>query len=182
MCHFAASLRCGRILRSALYLWPRQCSFFLTSSHFSGDAFVKTCEADLELLIDREHLEIAENVIRGGVASIFFNRFFKANMRYMKGFNANEKINFGLLIDANILYGGVMEKLLLPLKDSRKIDIPLQQILNTTAESLIGCVSEVELDYPNVLHDNQENFPIAPTDEFFEKTSLVVFKLMFWKQ
>ena len=39
-----------------------------TCSNLSGDAFLKVSNASVELLTDREHLEIAENLIRGGVA------------------------------------------------------------------------------------------------------------------
>ena len=39
------------------------------SSHLSGDAFIKTFNAEIELLTDREHIEMTENMIRGGVSS-----------------------------------------------------------------------------------------------------------------
>ena len=93
---------------------------YFTSSHLSGEAFLMTCKADLELFTDREHLEMTENMIRGGVASIFSIRFFKANNKYMKDFKADEESCFRLLVDANNLYGGVMERLPLPLKDFKK--------------------------------------------------------------
>ena len=77
---------------------------YLTSSHVSGDAIVKSCEANLELLTDRENLEMAGNMIREGVASIFSKRFFKANNKYMKLFNANEETSFGLLMNAKPIW------------------------------------------------------------------------------
>ena len=94
---------------------------YFTSSHLSIDAFIKLCRADLHLLTDREHLEMAEIMIRGGVASIFSKRFFRANNKYMNSFNPDNESSFGLLLDANNLYGGVMEKLPLPLKDLQKV-------------------------------------------------------------
>ena len=62
---------------------------YFTCSHLSGDAFWKHCKADIELLTDREHLEMVENMIRGGVASVFDKKFFKANNRYVAEHNYN---------------------------------------------------------------------------------------------
>ena len=138
---------------------------YFTCSHLSGDAFIRTCNADIELLTNREHLEMTENMIRGGVASIFSKRFFRANNKYQKSFNSAADSTFGFLVDANNLYGGVMEKLPLPLKDFKKVDVSLEQILETKIDSPVGYILEVDLEYPDVLHDQQKDFPLAPTKE-----------------
>ena len=67
---------------------------YFTSSHLSGVAFIKICRADLHLLTDREHVEVAENMIGGGVASIFSKRFFTANNKYMDNFNFDNESEF----------------------------------------------------------------------------------------
>ena len=56
---------------------------YFTCSHLSGDAFLKVCKADIELLTDREQLEMVEDMIRGGVASVFEKRHMKANNGYL---------------------------------------------------------------------------------------------------
>ena len=66
---------------------------------------------------------MAKNVIRGGVASIFSKRFFRANNKYINSFNPDNESKFGLLLDANNLYGGFMEKLPILLKDFQKVEI-----------------------------------------------------------
>ena len=152
-------------------------AYYFTSSHLSGDAFIKICRADLHLLTDREHLEKAENMIRGGVGSIYSKRFFRANKKYMNSFNPDDELSFGLLLDANSLYGGVMEKLRLPLKDFQKVEIPLQEILNTDSESDIAYILEVDLEYPDYLHDQHKVFPLAPTKENIEEKFLSQFQL-----
>ena len=48
---------------------------YYTCSHLSGDAFVKVTKAEVELFTDRSHLEMAANLIRGGVSSVFSKRF-----------------------------------------------------------------------------------------------------------
>ena len=138
---------------------------YFTCSHLSGDAFLKKCRADIELLTDREHLEMVENMIRGGVASVF-DKFFKANNRYVTENNYNDSNTYGVLLDANNLYGGVMEKLPLPLRSFETVqNIDLNKILETTNDSEEGYILEVDLHYPDKLHDGHQDFPLAPTKE-----------------
>ena len=139
---------------------------YFTCSHLSGDAFLKKCRADLELLTDRTHLEMVENMVRGGVSSVFEERFFKANNRYVPEHNYNEYDTYGVLLDANNLYGGVMEKFPLPLNSFEKLsEFDLNRVLNTPDDSEYGYILEVDLDYPDILHDAHQDFPLAPTKE-----------------
>ena len=139
---------------------------YFTCSHLSGDTFLKKCRADIELLTDREHLEMVENMIRGGVASVFDKRFFKANNRYVAEHNYNDYNTYGVLLDANNLYGGVMEKLPSPLNSFETVqNIDLNKILETTNDSEEGYILEVDLHYPDKLHDGHQDFPLAPTKE-----------------
>ena len=136
---------------------------YFTCSHLSGDAFLKHCKADIELLTDREHLEMVENMVRGGVASVFDKKFFKANNRYVAEHNYN---TYGVLLDANNLYGGIMEKFPLPISSFETAqEFNLERILATTNDSEYGFVLEVDLHYPVRLHDGHEDFPLAPTTE-----------------
>ena len=43
---------------------------YFSSSLLSADAFFRTCNADLCLITEREHLEMVENMIREGVSSV----------------------------------------------------------------------------------------------------------------
>ena len=143
------------------------CAHFYTASHLSGEAILKVCKADVELLTSREHLEMAENLIPGGISSVFAKRKFEANNKYLPTFNPKAK-TFGLFIDANNLYGGIMEKFPLPLRSfipKKQEEIDLQEILNTPDDSPVGHVLEVELHYPHHLHDFHADYPLAPTKE-----------------
>ncbi|MEO1764425.1 MAG: DNA polymerase, partial [Cyanobacteria bacterium J06629_18] len=144
------------------------CAHFYTASNLSGEAFLKVCNADIELLTDREHLEIAENLIRGGISSVFAKRKFEANNKYLPTHNPSQQQTFGFFIDANNLYGGIMEKFPLPLKNfvlKKEGEFDLKEILNTANDSPIGYVLEVDLHYPDHLHDSHADFPLAPTKE-----------------
>ena len=139
---------------------------YFTCSHLSGDAFLKKCRADIELLTDRSHLEMVEDMIRGCVASVFDKRFFKANNRYVTQHNNNDYNTYGVLLDANNLYGGIMEKFPLPLNSFEIVpDINLNKILEAPNDSEEGYILEVDLHYPDRLRDRHEDFPLAPTKE-----------------
>ena len=117
------------------------CTHLNTASNLSGEAFHKICNAEIELLTDREHLEMAENLIRGGFSSVFAKRNFEANNKYFPTHDPSAKQTFGFLIDANNLYGGIMEKFPLPLKNivlKKEGEIGLHEILSTPDDSQIG--------------------------------------------
>ena len=141
---------------------------FYTASNLSGEAVLKICIAEIELLTDREHLEMAENLIRRGISSVFAKRNFEANNKYFPTHDPSAKQTFGFFIDANNLYDGIMERFPLPLKNfvlKKEGEIDLHEILNTPDDSPIGFILEVDLHYPEHLHDLHADFPLAPTKE-----------------
>ena len=94
------------------------CTHSYNASNLSGEAFLKICNAEIEPLTDREHLEMAGNLIRGGISSVFAKRICEANNKYFPTHDPSAKQTFGFFIDVNNLYGGIMEKFPLPLKNS----------------------------------------------------------------
>ena len=132
---------------------------YFTCSNLSGDAFLKVSNVSIVLLSDREHLEIAENLIRGGVASVFSKRLAVMNNQYLSSYDEMKAKTYGIMLDANNLYGGIMEKFPLPLKDfAIDSQSSLDTILNTFNESPIGYILEVDLDYPDSLHNLHKDF------------------------
>ena len=85
---------------------------YFTSSNLSGDAFLRTFKADLHLLTDREHLDTAENLIRGGIASVFEKKFVSANKKFVKNYVPKQPNTFLFMIDANHFNGRIMENFL----------------------------------------------------------------------
>ena len=146
------------------------CAQYFTVSNLSGDAFLRTCKADLHLLTNREHLDMAENLIRGGIASVFEKRLVSANNKFVKNYDPKQPNTFLFMIDANNLYGGIMEKFPLPLNSFEFNDqVTIAEILNTSRESEIGYILDVDLLYPDHLHDAHSDYPLAPTKEVVSK-------------
>ena len=50
-------------------------------------------------------------------------------------------------------------------KEHIEDEVVVNQILNMTEDSLIGFILEVDLEYPEELHDNHQGYPLAPTKE-----------------
>ena len=74
------------------------------------------------------------------------------------------------LIDANKLYGGVIQTEKLPVRNFELIkhildEVIVNQILNMTEDSLIGFILEVDLEYPEERHDNHQDYSLAPSKE-----------------
>ena len=102
-----------------------------SASNLAGVAFLKICRANIQLLTNREHLEIVENMIRGGLASVYDEGYFKTNNKYTENYHSALELTFGFMVDANNLYGGVMKTEHLPVVDFLLEKVPLEQVLNT---------------------------------------------------
>ena len=150
------------------------CCQHYTASNLSGDAMLKLSKATLRLLKEREQLDMVEGLIRGGVSSIYNKRLAVANNKYLPNFNPKAPSTFIVMIDANNLYGGVMENFPLPLNKFEYADgnwdpkiqkAFIQSVLETPDDSDIGYVLEVNLSYPDELHGLHSDFPLAPTKQ-----------------
>ena len=141
------------------------CACYFTASNLSGDAFLKVCNADLKLLTEREHLNMVQKTIRGGMSSIYARRSFKANNKYMEDYNPEELSSYLLNIDANNLYGGIVKLCPLPMKNFSIVEESLEYILQTDDNSEWGYILEVDLCIPEELQDYFADYPLAPSRE-----------------
>ena len=143
------------------------CMHFFTLPNMAKEASLRIC--NVELLTEREHLDMIEPAIRGGVTSVFESRRFTANNSYIPNHDSTEESCFGFCVDANNLYGGVMQLEKLPLADlTFNTEIQIQEILDTADNASIGYFVEVDLSYPPSLHDEHRDFPLAPTKDVVE--------------
>ena len=145
------------------------CMHFFTLPNMAEEASLRICKANVEWLTEREHLDMIEPAIRGGVKSVFESRRFTANNSYIPNHDSTEESCFGFCVDANNLYGGVMQLEKLPLADfTFNTEIQIQEILDTADDASIGYFVEVDLSYPPSLHDEHRDFPLAPTKDVVE--------------
>ena len=118
------------------------CAQYQSAPHLAGDAVLKICHPDLELLTDRDHLDLAEKL--GGMSSVYTKRLFTPDNKQLEGFDDTQKSTYGLTIDANNLYGGIMKDFWLPLNSfQRDTEVTVEQIckLQTTLNLDISSAS-----------------------------------------
>ena len=137
---------------------------YYTAPGLAWDAMLKMTKINLELLSDVDMLLMIEKGIRGGI-SIISNRYGKANNKYMKDFNESELSKFLMYLDANNLYGcGMSEKLPIHsfkwLSNKEIENLFNQQIVQVWEKT--PCILEVDLEYPEELHDLHNDYPLCP--------------------
>ena len=86
------------------------CTHLFSASNLTGGGFKRICkDSNVQPISDRRHFEKVENVMRGGTVSVFHSRVFKANNNDCPDINPDQPSTYGLMIDANNLYGGAMQ-------------------------------------------------------------------------
>ena len=137
---------------------------YFTAPGLAWDACLKMTGINLELLSDQDMLLMIEKGIRGGI-SIISNRYGKANNKYMKCFNKNKLTKFLMYLDANNLYGWAMcEKLPTHgfkwMTEKEINNLYNNQIVQVWEKT--PCILEVDLEYPEKLHDLHNDYPLCP--------------------
>ena len=130
-------------------------AWYFTSPGLAWDAMLKITGVELELMSDPNMYLMIENGIRGGISTIT-KRYAKANNPYMgEKFNPNEETKYIPYLDANNLYGWAMSKPL-PVRNFEWMD---EKELENWKN--IPCILEVNLEYPEYLHDLHNEYPLA---------------------
>ena len=129
---------------------------YITSPGLAWDAMLKMTGINLELITDIDMQLFIEKGLRGGISYIA-HRHAEANNKYMKNFDLDKLISYIMYLDANNLYGWAMSQPL-PYRNFRWVEsnnvIPKRKG--------IGHIYEVDLEYPEELHDLHNDYPCAP--------------------
>lgn len=136
---------------------------YFTAPGLSFDAMLKYTQVELELLTDIDMVLFFESGIRGGISQCS-NRYAKANNHYMEHFNQDEQENYIMYFDLNNLYGYAMQQYL-PKGDFRWLknqELENFDVTKIEKDSSKGYVLEVDLEYPEDLHDKHKDLPFCP--------------------
>jgi len=135
---------------------------YLTSPGLSWDAMLKMTNIKLELMVDIDMFQFIEKGMRGCISYIT-NRYGKANNKYMKSYDENKSSKYIMCLDTNNLYGWAMSQYLptggfrwMTNKEINKLDLAKYK-----EDSNKGLILEVDLEYPESLHDNHNDYPLA---------------------
>ena len=129
---------------------------YITSPGLAWDAMLKMTGINLELITDIDMQLFIEKGLRGGISTIS-HRHAEANNKYIKNYDPNKQFSYIMYLDANNLYGWAMSK-----------PLPYRNFRRVNADSVIpkkkgiGHIYEVDLEYPEELHDLHNDYPCAP--------------------
>ena len=142
---------------------------YYTSPSLSWDALLKYTGINLELLTDVNKHLFVERGLRGGI-SMESRRYCKANNRHLSDYNPQEETSYIMYYNANNLYGWAMSQPLPVGKFEWCLAFPtLHQIRRWRSNRKIGYILEVDLDYPEELHDEHNAYPLAPEKQVVPK-------------
>ena len=132
---------------------------YFTTPGLSWDAMLKMTKTKLELMSDVDMFLFIEKGMRGGISYIA-NRYGKANNKYMKNFNPKEASKYIMYLDANNLYGWAMSQYL-PTGGFKWLTEEEVDLSKFDDESEKGLILEVDLEYPEELHNLHNDYPLA---------------------
>ena len=137
--------------------------YYFTAPGLAWDVCLKITDIDLELLSENNMLLMFEKGIGGGI-SIISNRYGEANNKYVgKGFNKNKPSKYLMYLDANNLYGCAMSEKLPTHGFKWLTDGEMEKIYeNRHNLNKMPCILEVDLEYPENLHDRHNDYPLCP--------------------
>ena len=114
-------------------------------------------------MIDVDMFQFIEKGMRGGVSYIA-NRYGKANNKCMKEYDEKAPSKYIMYLDANNLYGWAMSQYLPTgnFKSMTDKEIKRLNLGKYSADSNRGLILEVDLEYPQELHDLHNDYPVCP--------------------
>ncbi|KAL4132169.1 hypothetical protein QTP88_009376 [Uroleucon formosanum] len=125
-------------------------AFYYTAPGLSFDVCLKYTSIKLELLADYDMLLMCEKGIRGGLT--------QASLRYAK---ANNYKTLVFCTVRNNLYGWAMSEYM-PYDDFKWVEPTLNGLECLDETSEIGRMYEVDIEYPQHLHDDHNDLPFLP--------------------
>ena len=130
-------------------------AWYYTTPGLAWDALLKFTNIKLELLADYDMVLMIEKGTRGGISSAI-TRYSEANNKYMADYDPAKPSKFIQYLDANNLYGYAMSK---PLPTHGFKWMEKSELENWKN---ISCILEVDLEYPDELHNLHNEYPLAP--------------------
>ena len=115
----------------------------------------------LELMTDVDMFQFIQKGLRGGISYIA-NRHGEANNKYMSGYDSSKPSKYIMYLDANNLYGWAMSQCL-PTGGFRWMtqkQIDKVNLAACTEDRKKGIILEVDLEYPDNLHDLHNGYPV----------------------
>ena len=115
---------------------------------------------ELEKISDIDKYLFIEKELRGGISYIA-KRYAKANNKYLNDYDPKKPSTFIPYLDMNNLYGWAMIEYL-PYKGFKLLKNIDKFDMSISEKSSIEYFLEVDLEYPDELHELHNDFPLTP--------------------
>ena len=145
--------------KTAMATYGLDPAHYYTLPGYSWDCLLKLTNIRLEQITEANMYLFIEKGLRGGI-SMVSHRHAIANNRYMQNFDPSQPDSFLQYLDSNNLYGWAMSQPM-PVGGFEWVNYT-DQILETPADADHGFILEVDLNYPTSLHDEHNDYPLAP--------------------
>ncbi|XP_031355166.1 uncharacterized protein LOC116179510 [Photinus pyralis] len=142
-------------------------AFFFTAPGYTWQCMLNYTKVKLELLTDVDMMLFVEKGIRGGITQCC-TKYSKANHKYLdeKNFDPSKPSTHIMYMDMVNLYGWAQSQCL-PLNnfkwlsESKLKSLTPEAILNISDNADEGLILEVDLSYPQHLHDRHKSIPFC---------------------
>ena len=136
------------------------CHYF-SSPGLSWDILLKLTGIKFEEISDIANYLFIEKGLRGEISYIA-KRYAKANNKYMSDYDSNKQSTFITYLDKNNLYGWAMSEYL-PYREFEWLkNVDELDVMSINEKSDVGYILEVDLEYPDKLHELHNDYPLAP--------------------
>ena len=116
-------------------------------------------DVNLKLISDIEKYQFIESAITGGI-SMVCKGYAEVNNEFLKSYNANKPTSYIIYLDASNLYGHSLMQLF-PTEILDWVNPKDFNVDNYSNDSPVGYFLEVDLDYPDELHDLRNDYSLA---------------------
>ena len=137
---------------------------YYTTPGLALDAALRMSRVDLQLIADKDMYHFVENSIRGGISMNSTRHAQANNPSFPATYDASLPRQDLIYLDANNLYGWAMSQSL-PTHGFRFLseeEISALVLQNLSDDGEVGYILEVDLHYPTHLHNQQDDYPLAP--------------------
>ena len=133
---------------------------YVSAPGLSRDDMLKMTGVKLEKISDIDIYLFIEKGLRDGISYIA-KRYAKANNKYMSDYDSNKQSTFITYLDKNNLYGWAMSEYL-PYSEFEWLkNVDELDVMSINDKRDVGYILEVDLKYPDELHELHNDYPLA---------------------